>query len=124
MIVTKSVCAAALCAAALSGGAYAMKPWKLPTGPAMDAAVHHPAVSQRGKAFSPAEMSMPVGATIRIDNDDDVAHNLRIASPDGSKRDFGMQKPGESIDFDLSKLGDYMFRCNIHPVMKLTVHVK
>ena len=90
----------------------------------MAVVVHRPPVSQRGKTFSPAEMSMPAGTTIRVDNDDDVVHNLRIISPDGSKRDFGMQKPGESTEVDLLKLGEYMVRCNIHPAMKLIVHVK
>jgi plastocyanin len=109
---------------AMSGGAYAMKPWKLSIGDIVDVAFHQPIVSQRGKMFSPTEVTMPLGATIRIDNDDNIVHNLRIFSPDGEKHDYGIQKPGESTDIDLKQLGEYMARCNIHPIMKLVIHVK
>lgn len=91
---------------------------------ALHAALHQPVIGQRGKVFSVAEMSVPNGATIRISNDDDVVHTLRVTTPDGSRRDHGLQKPGETTDITLDRVGDYTVRCNIHPGMKMVVCVK
>lgn len=91
---------------------------------AVQAALHLPVIGQRNKVFSVGEMNVPSGATIRIANDDDVVHTLRVTTPDGSRRDHGLQKPGETTDITLDKVGDYTVRCNIHPGMKMVVHVK
>ncbi len=40
------------------------------------AQIHKPIISQIGKIFSPGEVSMPLGATMRVDNDDNVPHSL------------------------------------------------
>ena len=39
-------------------------------------------VSQKGKVFTPGEITIPVGATVRIMNDDRVLHHVYIESPE------------------------------------------
>jgi plastocyanin len=123
MAIYQRILMTAVCGFAVIGGAYAARPWNHTIVGVMDAALHMPIIGQKGKVFSLAEVSEPVGATIRVVNDDDVPHTLRITAPDGDKSDFGLQKPGEYSDISLEKLGDYMARCNIHPNMKLVIHV-
>ena len=122
MYLKKFGLAATLCGFAMIGGAYAAKPWNLPFTIAMAVALHMPIISRVGKVFSPDEVNWPVGATIRIDNDDTVPHTLRVTALDGQKQDFGLQMPGVATDITLDKLGDYMARRNIHPNMKLLIH--
>jgi len=81
-------------------------------------------IGQRGKVFSVTETSSPVGGTIRIVNDDAVAHSLLLTAPDGKRRGFGTQKPGDHTDITLDQAGDYMARCGIHPGMKLLIHTQ
>lgn len=90
----------------------------------VNAALHKPIISQIGKVFSPGEVTMPVGATIRIDNDDDVPHSLILSSPDGKRANLGTKQPGEATDIPLMQSGDYLARCGIHPAMKLVVRVR
>jgi plastocyanin len=91
---------------------------------ALQAALHMPVIGQRGKVFSIGEMNVPKGATIRISNDDDVLHTLRVTYPDGTRRDHGVQKPGETTDITLAHTGAHTVRCNIHPAMKMVVNVR
>lgn len=119
-----ALCGVAMAGVATAGAAYGAKPVSVAISGIMDVALHMPVVGQRGKAFSVAEMNVKTDTTIRIANDDDVVHTLRVTSPDGDRRDAGVQRPGDATDITLDKLGDYMVRCNIHPTMKLIVHVK
>lgn len=79
-------------------------------------------VSQKGKIFAPDELTLTVGATARIDNDDNVLHNITVITPSGDIRNSGLQKPGEHADVLLDKPGDYVIHCGVHPKMKLVVH--
>jgi plastocyanin len=81
-------------------------------------------VSQKDKTFSSEDLKQTVGSTLRISNDDTVAHNVQMTTPSGETRNFGVQKPGESVEAPLEKAGDYAVRCGIHPRMKLSVHVQ
>ena len=107
-------------AAALASGV----PWPAHLTSAVQAAVRRPIISQRGKFFTPPEVSFPLGSTLRVDNDDNVAHSVLLTSPDGQTTNLGTQPPGVPTDIVLDKLGDYMARCGIHPRMKLLVHVR
>src|SRR5689334_12386437 len=75
------------------------------------------AVSQKGKSFSPDDVSEAAGHMLRIDNDDDVTHNITVILPDGTQRNLGVQKPGEAVEVALEKPGEVMVRCGIHPKM-------
>lgn len=81
-------------------------------------------ISQKGKTFTPGELSREVGATLRIANDDAIPHNIQFMTPDGENKNLGLQMPGDHSDIVIEKLGDYMVRCGIHPKMKLVVHAR
>jgi plastocyanin len=81
-------------------------------------------ISQKGKAFSIDEMTAAAHDTVRINNDDDIPHNVIVASPDGSSQNFGVQPPGSSAAISLNQVGDYSVRCGIHPKMKLAIHTR
>lgn len=93
-------------------------------GALVQAQIHKPIISQIGKVFSPGEVSMPVGAILRVDNDDNVPHSLIVTSPDGQRNNLGTKQPGESVDIPFGKSGEYLARCGIHPAMKLVVRVR
>ncbi len=103
-----AVAAIGLCGLIIAGGAYATASL----------------VSQKGKTFTPEELTQQRGSSIRIDNDDAVPHNIQVTTPDGENRNMGMQKPGEFANVSLDKVGDYMVRCGIHPKMKLVIRAQ
>ena len=80
-------------------------------------------VSQKGKVFTPGEITIPVGATVRIMNDDRVLHHVYIESPEFNF-DSGEQPPGRSVDIKFAKDGTFAVRCDIHPKMLMKVHVR
>ena len=80
-------------------------------------------ISQKGKVFAPGEITVPVGSVVHINNDDRVLHHVYIESP-AFNFDSGEQQPGKSVDIKFSKDGTFSVRCDIHPKMLLTVHVR
>lgn len=81
-------------------------------------------ISQKGREFSPAEISISRGETIQILNDDsDLLHHAYIESNRFSF-DSGDQQPGSRTKITFSEAGDFNVLCAIHPKMKLIVHVK
>lgn len=93
-------------------------------GVGMLAAVAHSAqniISQKGKVYSPDEITLAVGGTVRIDNDDNIPHNAHVTRPGGEASNLGLQSPGQHVDIILEKPGDYTVRCGIHPKMKLVI---
>jgi cytochrome c peroxidase len=79
-------------------------------------------VSQKGKMFSPEDLTGAAGGIVQIDNDDNIPHNTQVTGPDGESKNFGLQMPGEHVAIAIEKPGDYMVRCGIHPKMKLVIH--
>lgn len=104
----KHVAIAIVCAAALMGGARAVETM----------------VGQKGKIFTPDEISRAKGETLRIANDDSIPHNVQFVSPSGDKKNLGLQMPGDHADVAVDQIGDYQVVCGIHPKMKLVVHVQ
>lgn len=104
----KKICAAILGVCAAAGLAQAVQT----------------SVSQKGKTFTPDDLALAVGETVRIENDDAIPHNVQFTAPDGQKQNLGLQMPGERADVVLAKAGDYMIYCGIHPKMKLTAHAR
>jgi plastocyanin len=81
-------------------------------------------VSQKGRVFTPGEISLKRGETLRIVNDDgDLRHHAYIDS-DEFRFDSGDQEPGTSTSIDFTVSGDFEVLCAIHPKMRLVVHVK
>ena len=81
-------------------------------------------VSQKDKSFDPEELTVAVGSSLHISNDDDVTHNVQVWNPDGENENLGVQKAGEAVDVPFPKVGDYTVHCGIHPKMKLMVHAQ
>ncbi|MGE0752448.1 MAG: plastocyanin/azurin family copper-binding protein [Variibacter sp.] len=81
-------------------------------------------VTQRGRAFQPAEISIKQGDTVQFINDDgDLLHHAYLNS-EKFTFDTGDQEPGSKSDVVFTAKGDFVVLCGIHPKMKLTVHVK
>ena len=79
-------------------------------------------VSQKGKAFSIAEISVKAGESVTFVNDDTVTHNIMSTSA-GNAFNLGPQKPGASSPVTFKSAGEVVVTCAIHPHMKLTVTV-
>lgn len=101
--------AAAVCGVLAAGTAYS-------AGPHL--------VSQAGRQFQPAEITIQRGDTVSIVNDDgDLLHHIYVDS-DRMQFDSGDQKPGSRADIEFKSAGTFMVLCAIHPKMKLTVRVQ
>jgi plastocyanin len=79
-------------------------------------------VSQVGRRFHPAAVSIPEGATISVLNDDRFTHHVFYRR--GAERfDSGEQPPGKTVEMTMNKAGEYEIECAIHPKMRLKVQV-
>jgi plastocyanin len=82
------------------------------------------AVSQKGREFTPADVTIKRGETVTIVNDDaDLRHHAYIDS-DKFNFDSGDQEPGSKTNISFPVEGTFDVLCAIHPKMKLVVHVK
>lgn len=80
-------------------------------------------VSQKGRAFQPNALTVPLGANVEIVNDDgDLLHHVYIDAPDFTF-DSGDLKPGSRTEVVFNVGGTFAVLCGIHPKMKLTVRV-
>lgn len=81
-------------------------------------------VSQKGRHFTPASVSIKRGQALTIVNDDaDLSHHAYI-SADNFNFDSGDQKPGSRTNVAFPVAGTFDVLCAIHPKMKLTVKVE
>lgn len=80
-------------------------------------------VSQQGRVFAPGEITVEVGETVFIANDDRVLHHVYVEHKDFSF-DSGEQPPGRTVEVTFSKSGVFIALCAIHPKMKLQVTAK
>jgi plastocyanin len=82
------------------------------------------AISQKGREFTPGEITISRGEAIQILNDDgDLLHHAYVESNRFSF-DSGDQQPGTRTKITFTEAGDFNVLCAIHPKMKLVVHVK
>jgi len=79
-------------------------------------------ISQKGKAFSEAEVTVKLGETLVYVNDDTVIHNI-ISTSAGNEFNLGSQEPGGSNPVTFKTSGDVKVVCAIHPRMQMTVKV-
>jgi plastocyanin len=81
-------------------------------------------VSQKGREFTPGQITIKRGETIQIVNDDgDLLHHAYIDAKDFSF-DSGDQQPGSRTDITFPVAGTFDVLCAIHPKMKLEVQVR
>jgi plastocyanin len=81
-------------------------------------------ISQKGREFRPAEVTVKRGDSVQIVNDDaDLRHHAYVDA-DNFKFDSGDQEPGSKTSIAFPVAGDFEVLCAIHPKMKLDVHVK
>jgi len=73
-------------------------------------------VEQRGKAFAPHVMAVPVGSTVSFPNFDPIFHNVFSLSK-AKAFDLGMYKNGETREVKLDKPGIVRLGCNLHANM-------
>lgn len=90
------------------------------TGPEPDPAPNdQQTVSIEDFAFSPAELSVPVGTTVVWTNGDAVQHSI--------VGDDGLSSPtlgrGTSYEHTFTTPGTYVYACGIHPSMTGTIVV-
>ncbi|HMC45520.1 MAG TPA: hypothetical protein VKJ77_09375 [Caballeronia sp.] len=82
------------------------------------------AVSQKGREFTPREVTLKRGEAILVVNDDaDLRHHAYIDS-DKFTFDSGDQEPGSKTSITFPVAGTFEVLCAIHPKMKLSVHVQ
>jgi plastocyanin len=80
-------------------------------------------VSQKGRRFDPDTIDIKVGDTLLIHNDDEFTHHVYVNSANFNY-DSADQPPGKTLTVTFPQAGDYTVRCEIHPKMRLVVHVK
>jgi len=73
-------------------------------------------------SFAPANLTVPVGATVTWTNQDDVPHNIRSA--EGQTLKSPVMDTDQRFSFTFTKAGTYSYFCGIHPKMTGTVVVK
>ena len=80
-------------------------------------------VSQKGREFTPKEVTLARGEGLTVVNDDaDLRHHAYISSEKFSF-DSGDQEPGSKTNIVFPVSGTFEVLCAIHPKMKLVVHV-
>jgi hemoglobin len=73
-------------------------------------------IEQRGKAFEPHVMAVPVGSTVSFPNFDTIYHNVFSLSKNKAF-DLGMYKNGQTRDITFDKPGIVRLGCNLHASM-------
>lgn len=81
------------------------------------------------EAYSPLEITVPVGTTVRWVNEDATAHTVTsgesdgvVGSPDG-RFDSGFINPGDGYSFTFEEAGVFPYFCLPHPWMRGVVTV-
>ncbi|HEX4345066.1 MAG TPA: cupredoxin family copper-binding protein [Solirubrobacteraceae bacterium] len=92
-------------------------PAPAPTAGGMSAAV-----KMSGLAFSPAALTVPVGATVTWTNMDDAPHTV-TSKGNGGLRSKTLQKGGTYSYMFMAK-GTFTYYCTVHPNMVATVTVQ
>ena len=95
------------------------------SGGAATGAVSTGAISAKGFAFNPAQLSVVRSATVTWTNEDGAAHTVTSGAPGAPSGRFDQQiEAGMTFIFTFADAGTYEFFCKIHTTMKGTVLVK
>jgi amicyanin len=103
-----------------SGGMGSMASPAASATPGSTAPVGGTAVGITDFAFSPATLTVPVGATVTWTNHDAEPHT--VAANDGSFHSPGMDTEA-TYTYTFTKAGTFDYICSIHPMMHGTVVV-
>ncbi len=76
-------------------------------------------IMQKGRRFSPTELTIRAGDSVTFTNDDEFIHQMYV---DGLF-DSDEKKPGQTLTEVFPRSGTFEVRCHIHPKMKLAVRV-
>lgn len=88
---------------------------------ALAAAVH--TISQKGRNFSRKQITIARGDSVLFTNEEEFLHQIYIDSK-GMTFDSDEQPPGQKVEVNFPRSGDFPVRCHIHPKMLLIVHVE
>ena len=80
-------------------------------------------VIQKGRHFTPPEITIKAGDSLTFTNDDEFIHQIYVEAPSFAF-DSDERNPGQDITETFTASGTFEVRCHIHPKMKLLVHVK
>jgi len=80
-------------------------------------------VVQKNKQFSPKELNIKVGDTVKFTNEDNFFHNVFSLS-DLKTFDLGSYPKGEFKSVTFDKAGKVEVECAIHPSMLMTINVQ
>jgi len=89
----------------------------VPTRPAQ------PLIAVVDYAFSPGQLTVPVGATVEFVNDGSDGHEVTGSGPGGAWRS-GPLAPSERYSRQFGLAGTYNYVCTIHPEMRGRVVVQ
>ncbi len=79
-------------------------------------------ITQKGRRFSSAEVTIKKGDVLVFVNDDNISHNVLSSTP-GNEFNLHSQAPGASTPVTFDKKGDIKVICAIHPSMQMLVKV-
>ena len=77
-------------------------------------------VTQKSRAFRPTDVTVNRGEAVTFTNDDSYIHQIYV---DGLF-DSDEKAPGENLNETFPRSGTFQVRCHIHPIMRMTVHVR
>ena len=80
------------------------------------------AVTIRNYEYKPAAITVPVGAMVKVTNQDTTAHT--VTSKEAGAFESGSIEPGKTGTIKLEKPGTYAYYCAFHPFMKGTITVE
>lgn len=79
-------------------------------------------VSMKDVLFTPADVTVKVGQTVKWVNDDPIDHTATAES--GADFDSGNVKSGATFEWKADKAGKVAYVCTIHPSQKGTITVE
>ncbi len=92
-----------------------------PSGPTSVTATGNVEVVVKNYAFSPVNVSIPVGATVTWKFEDSVQHN--VVANDQSFKSADLSA-GQTFAMTFTKSGTFPYICTIHPYMTGTITVR
>ena len=78
-------------------------------------------VSIADNAYSPADVTVPRGSTVRWTNNDNIMHTV---SADSGSPSSMLLNPGDTYQLRFDTVGVFHYHCNVHSGMKGIVRVQ
>ncbi len=79
-------------------------------------------VTMQGLAYTPPEITVAPGTTVRWVNQEQADHTVTSDEP-GGPLDSGVLDEGESFEYTFETPGTFTYHCEIHPFMTASVTV-